>query len=167
MGQPNTAPPQLIGTSEAPPYVPPPGSPPVGAGATPVAPPPTPIDYKSLGSGQAAADFAAASAGDGWEFDVDAMNAVIKDLQTSLDNEYSQAQNDAAWLTQIKSPGTEVGSEGYVAAANASGASYQRFLQSGVEYTTSYLETLKQIRDAYQRQDHAALEALRATGKVD
>jgi hypothetical protein len=95
------------------------------------------------------------------------MNAVIKDLQASLDNDYSRAQNEAAWLTQIKPPGTEVGSEGYVAAANASGASYQQFLQSGVEYTTSYLETLKQIRDAYERQDHAALDALRATGKAD
>jgi hypothetical protein len=35
-----------------------------------------------------------------WEFDAEAMNAVVKDLQASLDNDYSQAQNEAAWLTR-------------------------------------------------------------------
>jgi hypothetical protein len=35
-----------------------------------------------------------------------------------------------------------------------------------VEYATAYVETLTEIRSAYQRQDHATLYALREAGKA-
>ncbi|HEV7978553.1 hypothetical protein [Amycolatopsis sp.] len=138
MGQPNTAP-----------------------GATPAA------AYTDLGRGQAQADFASASAASGWEFDRDAMDRVIKSLDDSIHNEYQRAQDEAVWLAQIIPPGDEVGSQGYVASANASGASYQQFLVSAVNYTTAYRDTLIVIRDAYQNQDQASLDALRGIRKAD
>ncbi|RSM66512.1 hypothetical protein DMH03_05235 [Amycolatopsis sp. WAC 01376] len=135
-------------------------------GAAASSPPPPPPNYGELGSGQAKADFAAASANGGWEFDPAAMDKVIKALQDSLDNDYSRANVEATFLTGIDAMGKEVGSEGYVAKANASGAAYQEFLRSAVDYTTAYVDTLRQIRDAYQRQDQAALDAIRDVGKA-
>jgi PE family protein len=122
--------------------------------------------YKTVGEGQAKADFAAASAGGGWEFDPEAMDKVIASLDDSLERDFSRAQEEATWLTQIKPPGEEVGSQGYVTAANGSGAAYQQFLNGAVDYTTAYVATLKEIRNAYQRQDDAALDAIRAAGKA-
>ncbi len=127
---------------------------------------PPPPNYGELGSGQAKADFASASANGGWEFDPVAMDAVIKSLEDSLENQFREAQTQASWLSQIKSPGDEVGSQGYVAAANNSGASYQAFLDGAFKYTSAYLDTLKKIRTAYQEQDQAALDALRQIGKA-
>lgn len=166
MGQPNTGPGQLIDTSGAQPYVPPPGAPPLLAGATPVAPPPAPVVYSDLGRGQAAADFASASAGAGWEYDPEAMEVVITNLDNSLKNDYQSALENATWLTQIKPMGDEVGSQGYVTAANNSGAAYTEFLQGAIDYTTAYVQTLKDIRTAYQNQDQASLEAIREAGKA-
>jgi hypothetical protein len=167
MGQPNTAPPQLIGTSEAPPYVPPPGSPPLMAGATPVAPPPAPIDYKSLGSGQAQADFAAASAGGGWEFDVEGMDALILDLQDRIDVDLGTMQAHTVHLTVIQPPGDEVASMQYAEAANRAGREFLTSHESSVQFLTAYVETLRRIRTAYQEQDQAAIDALRGNGKAD
>ncbi|AUI62527.1 hypothetical protein [Amycolatopsis sp. BJA-103] len=128
---------------------------------------PPPPNYGELGSGQAKADFASASANGGWEFDPVAMDAVIKSLEDCVDTDFRRAQDEASWLTQIKPAGDEVGSHGYTTAANASGAAYQAFLEGARDYTTSYLGTLKQIRTAYQAQDQAAIDALRQIGKVD
>jgi hypothetical protein len=94
------------------------------------------------------------------------MNAVIKSLDDSLDNDYRRAQTEAGWLSQITPPGDEVGSQRYVAAANKSGSAYQQFLQGALDYTTAYRDTLKQIRDAYQNQDQATLDTLRGIGKA-
>ncbi|ANN14352.1 hypothetical protein SD37_00890 [Amycolatopsis orientalis] len=152
-------------SSTAPQAPPPPGSGLIpGAAAAP--PPPPPPNYGELGSGQAKADFAAASANGGWEFDPAAMDKVIKSLEDCIENDFSQAQDHATWLTMIQPPGQEVGSEGYAAAANKSGAAYQDFLQGARDYTMAYLGTLKQIRTAYQEQDQAALDALRQIGKT-
>ncbi|MBB5853862.1 hypothetical protein ACFQ05_11190 [Amycolatopsis umgeniensis] len=150
-----------------PPQAPPPGSGLIpGAAAAP--PPPTPPpNYGELGSGQAKADFASASANGGWEFDPAAMDKVIKSLEECMDKDFSRARFEATWLDQIQPPGTEVGSEGFAAAANTSGAAYKTFLQSAWDYTDAYLATLKKIRTAYQQQDQAALDALRQIGKVD
>lgn len=147
-------------------------APPRGSGLIPgavAAPPPTgpPPNYGELGAGQAKADFAAASANGGWEFDPEAMDAVIKSLEDCLETNFSRAKAEAAWLTQIKPPGDEVGSQGYTAAALTSGASYQTFLQGAYDYTLAYLETLRRVRTAYQEQDQAAIDALRQIGKID
>ncbi|WP_326567239.1 PE domain-containing protein [Amycolatopsis rhabdoformis] len=133
-------------------------------GATP--PPGPPIDYKTLGAGQAKADFAAASSGNSWEFDPEAIGKVITELEDSLDHEYFSAQDHAGWLTQIIAPGSDLASEQYTTSAVVSGGSYQSFLQGAVDYTQAYVETLKSIRTAYQNQDHAALDALRNIGKA-
>ncbi|MFI7116480.1 PE domain-containing protein [Amycolatopsis sp. NPDC049868] len=149
-----------------PPQAPPPGSGLIQGAAAAPPPPGPPPNYTELGSGQAKADFAAASANGGWEFDPAAMDQVIKSLEECIENDFSRAQDHATWLTLIQPPGSEVGSEGYAAAANASGAQYQAFLQGARAYTESYLGTLKQIRTAYQNQDQAALDALRQIGKT-
>ncbi|WP_394360193.1 PE domain-containing protein [Amycolatopsis sp. SB7-3] len=146
---------------------PPPGSGLIQGAAAAPPPPGPPPNYTELGSGQAKADFAAASANGGWEFDPVAMDHVIKSLEDCIDTDFRLAQNEATWLTQIKPPGDEVGSQGYTTAANASGAAYQAFLKGAQDYTTSYVRTLKQIRTAYKAQDQAAIDALRQIGKVD
>ncbi|EME56748.1 hypothetical protein [Amycolatopsis decaplanina] len=149
------------------PQSPPPGSGLIqGATAAPPQPGPPP-NYVTLGSGQAKADFAAASANGGWEFDPAAMDQVIKSLEDCIKNDFRRAQNEAVWLDQIKPPGDEVGSQGYVATANKSGAEYKNFLQGAEQYTRSYVDTLIQIRTAYQEQDQAAIDALRQIGKID
>ncbi|WP_340686127.1 hypothetical protein LCL61_07235 [Amycolatopsis coloradensis] len=144
-----------------------PQAPPQGSGliqGAAAAPPPP--NYGELGSGQAKADFAAASANGGWEFDPAAMDVVIKSLEDCLENNFTRAKTEASWLTQIKPPGDEVGSQGYTQAAVNSGAAYQTFLEGARQYTISYLETLRKIRTAYQEQDQAAIDALRQIGKV-
>lgn len=146
------------------PQAPPPGSGMI-PGAAAAAPPPP--DYRNLGTGQAKADFATASANSGWEFDPEAMDKVIKSLEDCVRLDFGDAQDQATWLTQVQPPGDEVGSKGYAEAANRSGAEYQRFLRGAREYTESYLDTLKTIRKAYQEQDQAALDALRQVGKID
>ncbi|MFD6072196.1 hypothetical protein, partial [Amycolatopsis lurida] len=138
-----------------------PQAPPQGSGliqGAAAAQPPSPPNYGELGSGQAKADFAAASANGGWEFDPEAMNKVIKSLEDSLDNQYRRALEESSHLTGIDAMGDEVASHGYVALANQSGASYQGFLKGAIDYTTAYMQTLQDIRDAYQKQDQAALD---------
>ncbi|GAB3703293.1 hypothetical protein GCM10027598_02270 [Amycolatopsis oliviviridis] len=149
------------------PQAPPPGSGMIPGAAAAPPPPGPPPNYGELGSGQAKADFAAASANGGWEFDPAAMDAVIKSLEDCIKNDFRRAQNEAVWLDQIKPPGDEVGSQGYVAAANKSGAEYKNFLKGSEQYTRSYVDTLIQIRTAYQEQDQAAIDALRQIGKID
>ncbi|MBE1580657.1 hypothetical protein ACFORH_27225 [Amycolatopsis roodepoortensis] len=149
-----------------------PQAPPQGSGliqGAAAAPPPSgpPPNYGELGSGQAKADFAAASANGGWEFDPAAMDAVIKSLEDCLESDFRKARREADVLNQIQPPGHEVGSEGYTVAANNSGSAYQAFMQGAWDYTNSYLDTLRQIRTAYQNQDQAAIDALRQIGKAD
>jgi hypothetical protein len=154
----------LTGTSQ---QAPPPGAPPLPLPTTgPVTVTGPPPNYTDLGAGQAKADFAAASANGGWEFDPHAMDAVIKDLDDSLKFDYRRANAEATNLVGIDAMGHEVASEGYVEIANRSGASYQEFLRSAADYTTAYRDTLVQIRDAYVNQDQAALDALRDAGKA-
>ncbi|MFI5607596.1 PE domain-containing protein [Amycolatopsis sp. NPDC051903] len=126
-----------------------------------------PPDYKALGAQQAQADFAAASAGGGWKFEPEAMTKVISELDATIDGDLRHATVLAANLVQIRQPGSDVGSVGYVNVAKTSGASYQQFLQSAVDFVKAYRDKLKEVSDAYQRHDEAALEALRGTGKVD
>lgn len=135
-----------------------------GAAAAPA--PQSPPNYGELGTGQAKADFASASANSGWEFDPEAMDKVIKSLEDSLDNQYRRALEESSHLTGIDAMGDEVASHGYVALANQSGASYQAFLKGAIDYTTAYMQTLQDIRDAYQKQDQAALDAIRQVGKA-
>lgn len=147
---------------------PPPGSPSlplpvVGQVATTGEPP----NYKTLGAGQAQADFASAAANGGWKFEPAAMAKVIKEIDQTLHTDLRTARNEAANLVQVRAPGSEVGSQGYAATAKNSGVAYQQFLDSAVNYLTAYRDKLQEISDAYQRQDQAALDALRGTGKAD
>ncbi|HET6286753.1 MAG TPA: hypothetical protein VFG15_08380 [Amycolatopsis sp.] len=148
------------------PQAPPPhsGLIPSAAAATP--PPPSPPNYGELGSGQAKADFAAASANGGWEFDPAAMDAVINQLQDCIERDFSRARAEASNLTGIDAMGAEVASDGYVAKANESGAAYQSFLNGAAAYAQAYMQTLIDIRTAYQNQDQAALDAIRSIGKA-
>lgn len=153
-----TAPPQ---------QAPPPGAPPLPLPTTgPVTVTGPPTDYSGLGAGQAKADFAAASANGGWEFDPHAMDAVIKDLEDSIKHDFSRASNETIHLTGIDAMGDEVASHVYVDNANRSGESYQAFLRGASKYVTAYVATLKDIKKAYEQQDQAALDAIRNAGKA-
>ncbi|MFI6300587.1 hypothetical protein ACIBCH_01825 [Amycolatopsis thailandensis] len=152
----NTTPPQAV----------PPGSGMIPGAAAAPPPPGPPPNYTELGKGQAQADFASASANGGWEFDPEAMDKVIKSLEDSLDDQYRRALEESSHLTGIDAMGDEVASHGYVALANQSGASYQAFLKGAIDYTTAYMQTLQDIRNAYQKQDQAALDAIRQVGKA-
>lgn len=132
-------------------------------GSTAAQPPP---NYDELGKGQAKADFAAASANGGWEFDPEAMAKVIKSLEDCIENNFSSAMREAAYLTGIDAMGDEVASHGYVATANESGASYQTFLDGARKFTRAYADTLVEIKTAYEKQDQAAIDALRSVGKA-
>ncbi|MGW4394423.1 hypothetical protein ACWEHA_03980 [Amycolatopsis nivea] len=154
---------QLISTA---PTAPPPGSGLI-AGANAATPPPQPPDYESLGKKQASADFAAASGNNGWEFDPAAIDAVIKNLEDSINGDHQESVTKAAVLMQIVPPGSEVGSQGYADVANKSGASYYEFAQGAQTYVSAYVDTLKQIRTAYQNNDQDAKDQLRSAGKVD
>ncbi|MEV4600431.1 hypothetical protein AB0K15_23880 [Amycolatopsis sp. NPDC049253] len=145
-------------------------APPANSGLLPgsnAAPPPAqPPDYKALGAGQAKADFAAASGNGSWEFDPEAMDKVITQLEDSLDGDYAEARRHAAKLMQIPSPGSEVGSQGYVQTASASGAAYNQFLKGATDFVSAYVKTLKDIRTAYQNNDEQTKEQLRNFGKA-
>jgi hypothetical protein len=153
-----TAPPQ---------QAPPPGAPPLPLPTTgPVTVTGPPPNYSELGAGQAKADFAAASANGGWEFDPQAVDTVIKDLEDSIKNDFRRAREESTHLTAIDSMGDEVASKVYVEAANRSGAAYLDFMQGAIRYTQAYVNALKEIKTAYENQDQAALDAIRATGKA-
>ncbi|MEU4669473.1 PE domain-containing protein [Amycolatopsis sp. NPDC023774] len=136
-------------------------------GSNTATPPGQPPDYKALGAGQAKADFAAASGNGSWEFDPEAMDKVIQQLDDTVQGDYTTAGNEADYLAAIQPPGKEIGSMQYAATANESGRSYQQFLASSIEYTKAYRDTLIDIRKAYQNQDQAAIDALKSSGKAD
>ncbi|MFD5243024.1 hypothetical protein ACFWIW_00695 [Amycolatopsis sp. NPDC058340] len=123
-------------------------------------------DYTNLGANQAQADFAAASSNGGWEFDSEAMSKVIESLEDCIENNFSSAMREAAHLTGIDAMGDEVASQGYVKIANESGASYQTFLDGARKFTRAYADKLVEIKAAYEKQDQAAIDALRSVGKA-
>lgn len=160
---------QIISTA---PTAPPPGSGFVpGANAAvpppPAPPPPPPPNFGALGSSQAKADFAAASSNGGWEFNPEAMDKVIRQLEDSLDNEYARARTIATQFAQLGRPGSDTVTTEYAKAADRATTAYNEFLRGTVDYLDSYVRTLKDIRTAYVKQDHAAIDALRGTRKVD
>ena len=146
---------------------PPPGALPVPlAGGQTVTSGPPP-DYTALGAGQAKADFAAASGSGSWEFDAQSMDKVIQQLEDSLNDDYSQARTVAAQFAQLGYPGSDQVSKDYMSATGRATIAYNQFLRGTVDFLSSYVDTLKQIRTAYVNQDHAAIDAIRSAGKVD
>lgn len=151
-----------------------PTAPPLGSGlvpganaAVPPPQPPPPPNFGALGSGQAKADFAAAASNGGWEFNPEAMDKVIRQLEDSLDNEYARARTIALQFAQFGQPGSDTVTTEYSKAADRATTAYNEFLRGTVDYLDSYVQTLKDIRTAYVKQDHAAIDALRGTRKVD
>ncbi|MEW2501793.1 MULTISPECIES: hypothetical protein [unclassified Amycolatopsis] len=146
---------------------PPPGAPPVPlAGGQTVTSGPPP-DFTALGSGQAKADFAAAANNRSWQFDAASMDKVIQQLEDSLDGDYTRAQSIAEQFAQVRPPGSDQASGGYIDAAIHSTIVYNQYLQGTVQYVKAYVDALKEIRSAYVNQDQAAIDALRGLRKVD
>ncbi|WP_328605363.1 hypothetical protein [Amycolatopsis sp. NBC_00345] len=125
-----------------------------------------PPDYAALGAGQAKTDFAAAAGNGGWKFDAAAMDKVIQQLEDSLDSDYSQARTISNQFAQLREPGSDGVSKDYMATASRATIAYNNFLHGTVDYLESYVDTLKQIRTAYVKQDQAAIDAFRSPGKV-
>jgi hypothetical protein len=122
---------------------------------------PPPPDYAALGGQQAKADFASASAGGGWEYDPEAMQGVIDNLEAVADRDFRRIEQDAEAIIGIDPPGYEMVSERYVTAANNAGAEANTQFGNNIEFLNAYIGTLKDIYSAYQSQDEAALDALR------
>ena len=123
------------------------------------APPPDP---SAAGVAAATAAFSAAYSGKGWKFDIDGLNDVINGVQDVIDLHLSQV----GMRMQIRAPGDEVASDRYAAAANASLRAFNEAHDANTKYLRAYADTLREVRDAYLRQDHEALDALRgAAGK--
>jgi hypothetical protein len=123
--------------------------------------PPPPPDYAALGGQQAKADFASASAGGGWEYDPKAMLGVIQQLDAVVDGDFRRVEQDADLIVGIDSPGYEEVSERYVTDANRAGADGNAQFDNNKKFLNAYIDTLKDIYTAYQRQDEDALDALR------
>jgi hypothetical protein len=149
-----------------------PAAPPPGAAPLPLPPtgqvqysqdeaPPPPPDYAALGGQQAKADFASASADGGWEYDPEAMQGVIRNLEDVVELDLERMENEADAVVGIDAPGHEVVSESYVNDANRAGTSWNTQYSDNKNFLIAYINTLKDIHDAYQRQDEAALDALR------
>jgi hypothetical protein len=124
-----------------------------------------PFDYKAFGESQAKADFARASAGPGWQFDPEKIEPVINQLQDLVDYNLRKIQSETQTFAQIPSKVQDPASLGYESRADASISVYSRAIQGRVTAVSSYIDTLRQIRDAYKNQDHAALKALRTENK--
>lgn len=95
------------------------------------------------------------------------MDKVIQQLEDSLDNEYSRARTIAIQFAQLGQPGSDTVTTEYSKAADRATTAYNEFLRGTVDYLDSYVQTLKDIRTAYVKQDHAAIDALRGTRKAD
>jgi hypothetical protein len=165
--QPGTSGPQDMfntvngGEAAAPPGAPPTPLPTVGQvqytqGPAPAPPP----DYSALGGQQAKTDFASASPGSGWEYDSEEMDKVIRNLEDVVINDLRRMEAEGQYVTGIDPPGDEVVSQNYSADANRSGESWNNAFKGNTDFLDAYIRTLKDIRDAYQRQDDAALDAL-------
>lgn len=122
----------------------------------------TPPDYMALGKQEAQAQFANEVAKNGYTFNPDALQEVIKELNDALD----ELRNGVTVQRFVEAPGADLISTRYAEAATQSVMAFNDAHEARVRYLQSYIDTLASIRDAYLRQDHAALEALRgATGK--
>ena len=151
-----------------PPSSPPPGAPPLSlSSGGPLTTTGQPPDYKALGTAQAKADFAAAANSGGWEFDPDAMDSVISKLEGLLDDDLVRARQEAQVVMQLRAPGGEIVSTDFARAAVRSTTAYNDFLDGVAKYLKSYVDTLNDVKKAYVNRDHAAIEALRGSGKAD
>ena len=128
-----------------------------------IAYPPT-ADYKAIGTGQAAADFNAA-VGRGWKFNDAEMGPYLDALYAEVERLKLMSRH-ADSLNKIRPPGAEIASQQAAEVMNRSGAMCQASIQSALNYLTAYVDHNHQVRDAYLRQDDAALDALRGPGKV-
>lgn len=117
--------------------------------------------YKDLGEQQAKSEYAAA-VDDGWEYDADAMQQHIKELQDLRMDQGEKLKKLAEDLTGIEPLGDEEVSATYVADANMSGSMYKRMLDSSLSFLDSYIETLKKVDKAYQEEDEEAKKKLQS-----
>jgi hypothetical protein len=124
---------------------------------------PATADYKAVGTGQAAADFNAA-VGRGWKFNDAEMGPYLAALDAEVERLRGMRRN-AESLNKIRPPGGEIASRQAAEVMNRSGAMCQASIQSALNYLTAYVDHNHQVRDAYLRQDDAALDTLRGPGK--
>lgn len=169
MSQPS-GPAQIMGdlVKTTPTTPPPPGAPPLplpttgAVQTTQGTPPPPPPDYTALGKQEAQAQFSNQFAKNGYEFDPDALQKVIDEVQGVLTDELQPV----SVRNTIKSPADDVISKDYIDSAVKSIKTFNDAHNAITDYLQSYVWTLRQIRDAYVQQDEAALDALRGvTGK--
>lgn len=125
---------------------------------------PTQVDYAKVGAAAASADFASASGTQGWEYDSEAMQALIKKLHGIFDKQRQHMMYDADNLTSIDPMGDEPVSQSYAEYGNSSGHSYIPLLKGSFQYLNAYIRTCQEIDQAYQKQDQEALDALRKQG---
>ncbi|NKQ55414.1 hypothetical protein HFP15_21250 [Amycolatopsis sp. K13G38] len=186
MSQPN-GPSQIIGdlTSTTPAQQQPAGSPPLplpttgpvqttqgapapaqpsGAPPAPAGIPTDPQQAMAAGRAAATASLAQSHTGKGYEVNIDGLAKQINDIQDILDGTLYNVNVPA----RVDPPGNEYASRGYAEGAGGATAYLTMFNQhhEGItQYLRGYVQALGQVRDAYQRQDHEALDALAGLNK--
>lgn len=145
------------------------GAPAQAAGAPP-APPGIPTDPQqayAAGGGDAVASLARSHTGKGYEVNVDGLTKHINDIQDILDildNTLLQVNVPVS----VDPPGNEYASKGYAQGSGSASAYLQMFNQhhDGIKnYLQGYADASRKVLDAYQRQDHEALDALAGLNK--
>jgi hypothetical protein len=122
-----------------------------------------PVCLPDGSTGQAAADFNAA-VGRGWKFNDAEMGPYLNALDAEVER-LKGMRGDADSLNKIRPPGGEIASQQAAEVMNRSGAMCQASIQSALNYLTAYVDHNHQVRNAYLRQDNAALDALRGPRK--
>lgn len=97
-------------------------------------------------------------AGQGFRFDPEGADEIIKAIDDVLDDELDAALRKAENLVRVESPGDEVVSDTVAATANRSGESYTEYLTSTILYLRQYRQALVDVRDGNVRRedDHQA-----------
>lgn len=92
-------------------------------------------------------------AGQGFRFDVEGIDQIIKAIDDVIDEQLDKARRKAQVLVRVDSPGDEIVSDTVAATANRSGESYNEYLKSTISYLKHYRQALVDVRDGNVRRE--------------
>lgn len=109
----------------------------------------------ALGAESAAADRAAAEEG-GFEADAEEMAKHVNELSDMRNEKMNEIRELAQSLTDVDGLGDEPVSREYLEAVNASGESYNKFLNDMEEFLKSYIKELQNTVKEYRAAEQEA-----------
>ena len=135
-----------------------------GAQGAPGGIPTDPQQAKAAGRTDALAPLAQSHTGKGYEVNVDGLKKQINDIQDTLDRTLGRVQVPLS----VDPPGNEYASKGY-ATGDSSASAYLTMFNNhhnGIyNYLQGWVDASNEVVNAYQRQDHEALDALAGLNK--